>query len=106
MELRFENNFISKVSASFTKNLGKKSKIIGTKGELYIKDTWLATPAIISIKNDISKEVKISSNQNIYSYEIDAMSQCILDDKKKTDFPGLTIDDIIGNMKILDKWLN
>ena len=34
------------------------------------------------------------------------MSQCILDDKKKTDFPGLTIDDIIGNMKILDKWLN
>ena len=28
MELRFENNFISKVSASFTKNLGKKSKII------------------------------------------------------------------------------
>ena len=28
------------------------------------------------------------------------------DDKKKTDFPGLTIDDIIGNMKILDKWLN
>ena len=34
------------------------------------------------------------------------MSQCILDDKKKTDFPRLTIDDIIGNMKILDKWLN
>ena len=49
---------------------------------------------------------KISSNQNIYSYEIDVMSQCILNDKKKTDFPGSTIDDIIGNMKILDKWLN
>ena len=106
MELCFENNFISKVSASFTKNLGKKSKIIGTKGELYIKDTWLADPAIISVKNDSSKEVKISSNQNIYSYEIDVMSQCILNDKKKTDFPGSTIDDIIGNMKILDKWLN
>lgn len=106
MELRFENNFISKVSASFTKNLGKKSKIIGTKGELYIKDTWLADPAIINIKNDSSKEIKISSNQNIYSYEIDTMSQCILEDKKKTDFPGSTIDDIIGNMKILDKWLN
>ena len=106
MELHFENNFISKVSASFAKNLGKKSKIIGTKGELHIKDTWLADPAIISIKNDSIKEVKINSNQNIYSYEIDVMSQCILDGKKKTDFPGSTIDDIIGNMKILDKWLN
>ena len=63
-------------------------------------------PAIISIKNDSNKEVKISSNQNIYSYEIDAMGRCILNNKKKTDFPGSTIDDIIGNMKILDKWLN
>jgi len=106
MELHFENNFISKTSASFAKNLGKKSKIIGTKGELYIEDTWLADPAIISIKNDSIKEIKINSNQNIYSYEIDVMSQCILEDKKKTDFPGSTIDDIIGNMKILDKWLN
>ena len=34
------------------------------------------------------------------------MSQCILDGKKKIDFPESTIDDIIGNMKILDKWLN
>ena len=106
MELNFENNFISKIYVSFTKNLGKKSKIIGTKGELHIKDTWLADPAIISIKNDSNKEVKISSNQNIYSYEIDAMSRCILNNKKKTDFPGSTIDDTIGNMKILDKWLN
>ena len=89
-----------------TKNLGKESKIIGTEGELLIKDTWHADPAIITIKNDNFKEVKINSNQNIYSYEIDVMSQCILDGKKKIDFPGSTIDDIIGNMKILDKWLN
>ena len=65
-KLNFENNFISKIYVSFTKNLGKKSKIIGTKGELHIKDTWLADPAIISIKNDSNKEVKISSNQNLF----------------------------------------
>ena len=106
MELHFENNFTSKVSASFTKDLGKESTIVGTKGELLIKDTWHADPAVITVKNDSFKEVKINSNQNIYSYEIDVMSQCILDGKKKVDFPSSTIDDIIGNMKILDKWLN
>ena len=106
MDLHFENNFISKISASFTKNLGKESKIIGTQGELLLKDTWHADPAIITIKNGSFKEIKINSNQNIYSYEIDVMSQCILDGKKKIDFPESTIDDIIGNMKILDKWLN
>ena len=30
----------------------------------------------------------------------------ILDDKLKPNFPDLTINDIIGNMKIIDKWKN
>ena len=106
MELHFENNFTSKVSASFTKNLGRKTKIIGSKGELCIQDTWLADPAIISIRNENKKELKINSNENIYSYEIETLSQCILENKHTTDFPGTTINDIVGNMKILDKWIS
>jgi len=106
MELHFENNFTSKVSASFTKNLGKKTIIIGSKGEICIEDTWLANPAIISIKNEDKKELKINSNENIYSYEIESLSQCILENKYTTDFPGITINDIIGNMKILDEWIS
>jgi len=106
MELQFENNFTSKVSASFTKNLGKKTKITGSRGVLCIQDTWLANPAIISIQNENKKELKINSNENIYSYEIEILSQCILENKYRADFPGITIDDMIGNMKILDKWIN
>ena len=30
-EIKFENNFISYIGASFIKNLGKKSEIIGSK---------------------------------------------------------------------------
>jgi len=104
MELIFENNFKSNVRASFTKKLGNKTRIIGKKGELIIEDTWSANPSKIIIKKNQDKIINISSVQNIYSYEIEALSKCILENKMKPDFPGLTIDNIIGNMKIIDRW--
>ena len=106
-ELKFENNFVSKIAASFKKNLGKKTKILGTKGELIIEDTWTSDSSniIINIDNK-DKVISISENQNIYSYEIESISQCIIQKKTKVDFPGLTIDQTIGNMKIIDKWLS
>ena len=106
-ELNFGNNFKSKVIASLTKNLGKKTKIIGTKGELIIEDTW--SPTNISLINVIGKNketIKIKCHNNIYAYEIDALSQCILENRKEPDFPGMTINETLENMKILDKWLN
>ncbi len=104
--LRFENGFTSKISASFTKNLGKQTKILGDKGQLIIEDTWTGQSKKIFIKkNKENKIINIDSNQNIYSYEIQNLSQCILDKKIKPDYPGLTIDDTIGNMKIIDKWI-
>jgi len=107
VELNFENEFKSTIGASFVKNLGNKTKIVGTSGELIIENTWTANTSIIRVKkNDEEKTINISSNENIYSYEIEKISQCILDDKIKVDYPGLTIDHTIGNMKIIDKWLN
>ena len=32
--------------------------------------------------------------------EINKLSQCILENKKKPDFPGLTIDETLENMKM------
>ena len=104
MELVFENNFKSNIKASFTKNLGNKTNIVGKKGELVIEDTWSANPSIIIIKKDKDRIINIDSVANIYSYEIDALSQSILQNKASTNLFGITIDDIIGNMKIIDKW--
>ena len=104
MDIIFENNFKSNIKASFTKKIGSKTSIIGKKGEIILEDTWLANPSIITIKKDQDKIININSAQNIYSYEINALSQCILDNKMKPDFPGLSVDDIIGNMKIIDRW--
>ena len=106
IELKFQNNFKSKVGVSFTKNLGKQTTIFGTKGEIIIEDTWTANNSKIKIKKkNEDRIIEFYSNENIYSYEIENLSQNILDNKANVEYPGLTIDDIIVNMKIIDKWL-
>ena len=103
IELIFENNFKSSVSVSFAKKLGFKTSILGKKGEIIIENTWL-NPSTIIVKKDQNKIMNFDSNLNIFSYEIEAFSKCILENKIKPDFPNLTIKDIVGNMKIIDKW--
>ena len=56
-------------------------------------------------KDNTEKVIQINSNENIYSYEIESISQRIIDKKKKLNYLGLTIDDTIRNMKILDVWI-
>ena len=106
-ELNFGNNFKSKVSASLIKDLGKKTKIIGTKGELIIEDTWSPTNiSLINVTGENKETIKIKCHNNVYAYEIDTLSTCILENKKEPNFPGMTINETLENMKILDKWLN
>ena len=106
-ELDFENNFRSTIGVSFTQNLGNKTRIIGTKGELIIEDTWAPTSlSSIEITGENKEKIEIECHSNIYAYEIDALSQCILENRKEPDFPGMTINETLENMWILDEWLN
>ena len=106
-ELYFENNFKSTVGASLKQNLGKKTKIIGTKGELVLEDSWSPTNiSSIQINGENRETIEIECHNNIYTYEIEALSKCILENKKEPDFPGMTINKTLENMRILDKWLN
>ena len=105
-ELNFENNFKSTVSASLTQNLGKKTKIIGSKGELILEDTWHGNPSLINISGENKEKIEVECHKNIYKYEIDILSKCILENKKEPNFPGMTINETLENMKILDSWLN
>ena len=105
-EIDFGNSFKSYIGASFTKNLGKATKIRGTTGELVIEDTWHGDTSLIRIVGQNSDKIEINCYNNIYSHEIEILSKCLLENKKKPDFPGLTINDTLENMKILDNWLN
>ena len=105
VNFKFENGFISRIGASFCKNLGHKTQIFGKKGKLIIEDTWTANPPKIILKKENKEEIifDFDFRENIYSYEIESLSDLILNGKKK-DFFGLTIDDTLQNMKIIDNW--
>jgi len=107
-ELDFGNGFVSSVNVSFKKNLGMTTKIKGEKGELIIDNTWLGLPSLIKVisRDKGVEKIEIDSYDNIYSHEIEIISKCLLENKKQPDFPGLTINDTLENMKIIDKWLN
>ena len=102
----FKNGFVSYIGASFVKNLENKTEITGENGKLIIDNVWSGMPGKIKIiKKDNIEEISIKDSKNIYSYEINSLSKNILENKKKPDFPGVTFEDSLINMAIIDEWL-
>lgn len=105
-ELFFEGGFKSKIKASFENDIGNKSIINGTKGNLIINDTWNQANEIDKIINNKKEVIKNKMTMNNYSYQIENISNSILENKNQTIFPGFTIEDTLINTKILENWLN
>ena len=104
-ELKFENNFNSKIKASFKKDLGSSSVIYGSKGSILINDTWNGD-GISKIIGKKTFKYEKNNIKNIFSYEIESISQKILDGINDSSFSGINLDETILNSKILEDWLN
>ena len=84
---------------------GRQTKIKGTEGEIIIQDTWFSEiPYLIIKKNNVEK-VEIDIAKNLYAHEIDFISKCVLDGKGVIEYPGITLNDTVQNMKIIDEWI-
>lgn len=105
-EIFFENGFRSKVSASFKENLGGKSIIHGQKGNIVINDMWSGNSTVIkNIKNQ-SHKIKPNIKKNIYSLQIENISENLLNGLLNPTFPGKDIKETILNTKIIEGWCN
>ena len=102
----FENGFISKVNTSFKEDIGNNTVIKGKKGEIHIKSTYLGIEEIKVILRDRNYNIPKKLNRNIYSVEIENISQNILDGEMKALFPAMQPEETYINMKILDSWRN
>ena len=105
-ELVFDNYFKSKIHCSFKKNSGNQTIINGKNGQIILQDTWKGKNVIIKLNQKKGREINFDNKKNIYSYQIETISNNILKGYKKTEYPGMRIDETIQNAKIIDSWIN
>ena len=106
VELLFENGFKSKIKASFEKSLGCKSIIKGSKGHIVINNTWKGNDNILITKENKTNIKSFNDSKNIYSYQIEQISENILEGQNNSTYPGMGLEETLINMKILEEWLN
>ena len=105
-ELLFKNGFKSKVEASFQKNIGQKSIIKGNIGEIIINNTWSGNEGVIIRKKGKNKFKNFDNKKSLYSYQIEKISENILNGNKQVEYPGMKFEETLLNMKIIDEWIN
>jgi predicted dehydrogenase len=106
MRLSYGKDFFSQISASFKENLGTSTEIIGDKGKIKILNTWFGQDKIIKINNQQSTVINSNYSKNIYSYQIEKISENITNNFFSQKFPGMEFTETFLNMKIIDHWLN
>ena len=104
--IKFKNGFVSDINASFSKEIGKETVIIGSEGLLKIVNPWEVNPPTIILEGKVNKKIEVECVNNIFTYQINNISKNLLEGKSKPDFPGVSINETIEINKILNKWLN
>ena len=77
----------------------------GKKGSIIINDTWFGDVVKINI-GERSYELKKRNYTKIFSYEIENISDAILNNLRKVPSPGMSLEETLLNTKILEKWFN
>ncbi len=100
----FNNEFNSYIGSSFKSNLGKITKIFGSKGEIVVPDSWHCENSKIIVNGE--EYIIKQKYENIFSYEIESISDSLLNNKKEPNFPAIKRNETELNMKLLNEWIN
>lgn len=106
-KIEYNNGFFSEISCSFENKSNQKTIIYGKLGKISIESTW--TPEkkckINLESNKETKDLNIDINKNIYSYEINEISNQLIEDKITPKSPAINIDEILLNTSIINSWI-
>ena len=104
----FENGLEAKLNTAIRKKMDNTSLITGSKGKMIINELWLpGKKSFIEIENK-SKNYKkeITSKYSIYASTIKIASDFIIKKLTKCEYPLMTWEDSMINMKIINEWKN
>lgn len=102
-EILFNRKLTSSLHASFKSDLGQKTIITGTEGEIVINNTWSCQENSFFYNGVLQKIDKLVYD-NAHSYQIHSVSDWILNNNFIPEFPSHSYNETLYNMKMLDKW--
>lgn len=109
--LSFEDNIIAEVSTAIMQNMDNNVVIEGDIGKIIIDDPWMPgkdggpyNTKIRVFKNGTEEIQEFKGPEHLFFFEAELASQTISKEKTEVPYPGMTWDDTLGNIKVLDMW--
>jgi predicted dehydrogenase len=120
--VEFPGGITAALTCGISCQMPVEAEVFGTKGRLSLPNPWLpSTPArtaTMPLPMDTAwpsekillwtadrpepKEIVVTADRDLYSYEADAVGRHIADRQA----PEMSWDDSLGNMRLLDRWLD
>ena len=109
--LKFENDIIAEISTAIMQNMDNNAVIEGEIGKIILDDPWMPgkdggpyNTKIRIIKNGEEEIVEFTGPEHLFFFEAELASQTISKQRTEVPYPGMTWDDTLGNIKVLDMW--
>lgn len=109
--LTFPGGILAEVSCSISLDQDNMLRILGTGGRIEVKDFWFASgkeggTGVIEVigRDGTTRVVEVAEDRWLYAFEAEAAGAAILAGRQEFTAPGMTWDDTLGNMRVLDAW--
>lgn len=108
--LKFENGILAVVSTADDMEMCWQFDVYGTTGNLkVISNPWMPNDKenkILLYRNNKENpvEINVTAEKPLYTYQFDTMSYHIMQEKL-TEHDGISLQDSLGNVSVLETWL-
>jgi hypothetical protein len=109
--LGFSGGIVAEVSCSVSLHQDNMLRIYGTEGRIEVADFWFASgkqggTGVIEIigRDGTARVVEVAEDRWLYAFEVDAAGEAIRAGRQEFAAPGMSWDDTLGNLRVLDRW--
>ena len=109
--MEFDNGVLAEAYTAIMQNMDNKAIIEGSDGKIIVDNPWMPGrdggpyhSTIRIIKNGKEETKEFRGSEHLFFFEAELASQSIQKEKQQVPHPGMTWEDTLGNLKVLDQW--
>ncbi len=109
--MKFDNGVVAEAQTAIMKNMNNNAIIECSEGTIIVDNPWMPGrdggpyKTFIKIIKNGNEEIKeFKGPEHLFFFEAELSSQSILKEKQQVPHPGMTWEDTLGNLKVLDQW--